>query len=143
MKHATVNYESDEASLLPEVGRKARPTIKRPICQHCLRSLVADTVYIDKDEPLVLWKALHVNVTMAEWRVMAMLVNNAPNSVRYQDLYDAVRGRLPGQAPFHCGDPEQNVRSAIKRLRQKFKAIDSNFDCIRNFQAFGYRWVED
>ncbi|MEM9881049.1 MAG: DNA-binding response regulator, partial [Pseudomonadota bacterium] len=43
-----------------------------------------------------------------------------------------------------AGDGEHgyraNVRAFIKRIRQKFRAVDDHFDCIGNYPGFGYRW---
>jgi hypothetical protein len=33
-----------------------------------------------------------------------------------------------------------NVRSAIKRIRNKFRDFDPTFDRIENYTAFGYCW---
>ncbi|MEA2801060.1 MAG: two-component system, OmpR family, response regulator ChvI, partial [Rhodospirillaceae bacterium] len=33
-----------------------------------------------------------------------------------------------------------NVRSAIKRIRNKFRALDPAFDEIENYTGFGYCW---
>jgi two-component system response regulator ChvI len=33
-----------------------------------------------------------------------------------------------------------NVRSSVKRIRNKFRAIDADFQEIENFAAFGYCW---
>jgi hypothetical protein len=33
-----------------------------------------------------------------------------------------------------------NVRSAIKRIRNKFRELDSTFSEIENYTAFGYCW---
>jgi two-component system response regulator ChvI len=33
-----------------------------------------------------------------------------------------------------------NVRTMIKRIRQKFRNVDETFDEIRNYPGFGYRW---
>ena len=33
-----------------------------------------------------------------------------------------------------------NVRTMIKRIRQKFRNVDGEFDEIRNYPGFGYRW---
>jgi two-component system response regulator ChvI len=59
--------------------------------------------------------------------------------VRYRDIYDLVRGE-----GFTAGvGPEgyrANVRTFIKRIRQKFREIDERFDSIENYPGFGYRW---
>ena len=33
-----------------------------------------------------------------------------------------------------------NVRSTIKRIRNKFRERDPGFDEIENYTGFGYRW---
>jgi two-component system response regulator ChvI len=33
-----------------------------------------------------------------------------------------------------------NVRTFIKRIRQKFREVDPEFDAIENYAGFGYRW---
>jgi two-component system, OmpR family, response regulator ChvI len=33
-----------------------------------------------------------------------------------------------------------NVRSAIKRIRNKFRDVDPTFDKIENYAGFGYCW---
>jgi hypothetical protein len=33
-----------------------------------------------------------------------------------------------------------NVRSAIKRIRNKFRDLDPTFDKIENYTGFGYCW---
>ena len=35
------------------------------------------------------------------------------------------------------------VRSALKRVRNKFRALDPDFDAIESYVAFGYRWHTD
>jgi two-component system response regulator ChvI len=34
-----------------------------------------------------------------------------------------------------------NVRSSVKRIRNKFRSIDADFSEIENFPAFGYSWA--
>ncbi|MEE8506106.1 MAG: helix-turn-helix domain-containing protein, partial [Kiloniellales bacterium] len=36
-----------------------------------------------------------------------------------------------------------NVRSFIKRIRKKFRDVDSDFDRIDNYPGFGYRWRDE
>jgi two-component system response regulator ChvI len=57
----------------------------------------------------------------------------------YRAIYDRLRheGFVAGEGPRgHWA----NVRSAIKRLRNKFRGFDPAFDEIENYSAFGYRW---
>ena len=61
--------------------------------------------------------------------------------VSYRQIYDLVRGKN-----FVAGYGEDgyrvNVRSFIKRIRQKFREVDETFTCIGNYPGFGYRWVD-
>jgi two-component system response regulator ChvI len=86
-----------------------------------------------------LWKGRQVDLTVAEFAVVAHLARNAGRDVRYRDLYNAVRG--PGfAAGFGTEGYRANVRSFVKRIRQKFRDLDDTFECIENYPGFGYRW---
>ena len=87
------------------------------------------------------WDGNQVELTLTEYRMVEMLAERAGQDVRYRDLYDLVHGRgfVAGQ-----GDDgfRGNVRTFIKRIRQKFKEIDAAFEEIENYPGFGYRWRE-
>jgi two-component system response regulator ChvI len=86
-----------------------------------------------------LWKGRQVDLTVAEFAVVEHLARNAGRDVRYRDLYNAVRG--PGfAAGFGSEGYRANVRSFVKRIRQKFRDLDDTFECIENYPGFGYRW---
>ena len=59
--------------------------------------------------------------------------------VTYRAIYDGLHyeGFIAGSgADGYRG----NVRSAIKRIRNKFRSFDPTFDEIENYTGFGYRW---
>jgi two-component system response regulator ChvI len=59
--------------------------------------------------------------------------------VTYRAIYDHMHyeGFIAGSGDDgHRG----NVRSAIKRIRNKFRACDPTFAEIDNYQSFGYCW---
>ena len=86
------------------------------------------------------WKGRQVDLTVAEFAVVEHLARNAGHDVRYRDLYNAVRG--PGfAAGFGTEGYRANVRSFVKRIRQKFRDLDDTFECIQNYPGFGYRWT--
>ena len=62
--------------------------------------------------------------------------------MRYRELYDLVHG-----PDFVAGVGEQgyraNVRTFIKRIRQKFHDLEPEFDAIENYAGFGYRWRDE
>lgn len=85
------------------------------------------------------WRGQLVPLTTTEFRVVQLLASRSGEDVSYRAIYDVVHGR-----GFIAGDGSEgyrtNVRSLIKRLRQKFREIDPDFSEIVNYAGFGYRW---
>lgn len=88
-----------------------------------------------------LWAGTDLDLTVGEFKIVALLAANAGHHVTYRGLYDVLhyRGFIGG-----CGESgyKINVRSAIRRIRRKFEALDPAFDRIQNYTAFGYIWAE-
>jgi two-component system response regulator ChvI len=88
------------------------------------------------------WRGRLVDLTVTEYAMVALLAARGGKDVSYRDLYDAGHGR-----GFHAGAGADgyrtNVRAAVKRIREKFKAVDGAFDAIGNYPGFGYAWVAD
>ena len=86
------------------------------------------------------WDGIDLNLTVTEFNIVHLMVTNAGEHVTYRAIYDCVHH--PG---FVAGSGEDgyrtNVRSAVKRIRNKFRALDEQFCQIENFSAFGYRWL--
>jgi two-component system response regulator ChvI len=88
------------------------------------------------------WNGADVHLTLTEYKIVHLLASNLGNHLTYRAVYDAMH-----HAGFIAGSGEQgyrtNVRSCIKRIRQKFRALDPDFACIANYPSFGYRWEVD
>ena len=86
-----------------------------------------------------LWNEGIVGLTLGEYKLVHLLVSNAGSFVTYRTAYD--RLRFEG---FIAGSGNDgfwaNVRSAVKRIRTKFRACDPAFDEIENYTGFGYGW---
>lgn len=93
---------------------------------------------LDAGSHAVTWRERPVSLTLGEFKSVALMVR-AGRDVSYREIYDALRGEnfAAGQGPDGY---RANVRALIKRVRQKFIAIDPSFDAIENFPGFGYRW---
>ena len=87
-----------------------------------------------------MWRNTTVDLTLAEFRIVAGLAMRAGGDVSYRELYDQMHGKDVPARRNHDGH-RANVRSLIKRIRKKFHEIDSTFDQIQNYARFGYRWV--
>lgn len=85
------------------------------------------------------WNGVDVDLTTGEYRIVELLASHPDRHFTYRAIYDRLRHEnfIAGDGPsgYWC-----NVRSAIKRIRKKFRALDPEFDQIENYHAFGYRW---
>ena len=85
------------------------------------------------------WKDVDVGLTFGEYNVVYLLASNVGRYVTYRAIYD----RLHYEG-FIAGDGADgyraNVRSAIKRIRSKFRSLEPTFDEIENYNGFGYCW---
>jgi two-component system response regulator ChvI len=85
------------------------------------------------------WDGHRVELTLTEFTILQTLADVPKRDFSYREIYDLVRGE-----GFVAGWGEEgyrvNVRSFIKRIRQKFRSIDDNFDCIKNYSGYGYYW---
>ncbi|WP_068436061.1 response regulator transcription factor [Magnetospirillum sp. XM-1] len=94
---------------------------------------------LDADSRRAQWRGRPVDLTVNEFAMVQALAAKAGRDISYRELYDAGRGK-----GFHGGAGEDgyrtNVRAAIKRIREKFKAVDPDFEQIGNYPGFGYVW---
>jgi two-component system response regulator ChvI len=126
-----------------------------PILAHRLR-LIADSVKKPSEPALVdnfhcgrlllkprvsraFWDDTDVQLTLTEFKIVHLLAANVGSYVTYRAVYDCMH-----YVGFIAGSGENgyrtNVRSCIKRIRNKFRAVDAAFAEIDNYQSFGYRW---
>jgi hypothetical protein len=85
------------------------------------------------------WRGTDIALTVTEFRTVDLLASEPCNDISYRRIYDIVHGE-----GFQSGKGSNgyypNVRSMIKRIRNKFRAIDDTFSAIENYRSFGYRW---
>ena len=98
-------------------------------------------IRLHRDAKRAYWKNTLIELTVTEFQMVEYLVTRAGTDVQYRELYDIVHGE-----GFAAGAGEigyrTNVRAFIKRIRQKFRDVDSEFSHIENYPGFGYRWSE-
>jgi two-component system response regulator ChvI len=85
------------------------------------------------------WNQVDVDLTLGEYNIVHLLASKAGSFVTYRTVYDRLRheGFIAGEG---AEGYRANVRSAIKRIRNKFRALDPAFDEIENYTGFGYCW---
>ena len=97
---------------------------------------------LDNDSHRAFWKDNQLDLTLTEFKVVRLLAGQSGKDVSYRHIYDVVRGE--GFSAGHGEDGYRtNVRSLVKRLREKFTAYDKDFAQIENYPGFGYRWLND
>lgn len=88
------------------------------------------------------WEGTQIELSLTEFKMLHYLVSRAGNDVRYRELYDLVHGKDFVAGPGDEGY-RSNVRTFVKRIRQKFRKVDDSFGHIENYSNFGYRWRDD
>ena len=95
---------------------------------------------LDPASSRALWHGARVDLTLTEFKIVHHLAARAGTDIRYREIYDLVHGEgfVAG-----AGDDgyRSNVRTFIKRIRQKFRDVDGSFEAIATYTGFGYRWV--
>jgi two-component system response regulator ChvI len=87
------------------------------------------------------WDDKILDLTLTEFKIVALLAMRTGEDVSYRELYDLVHGK-DFIAGYGADGFRANVRTFIKRIRKKFREVDASFDHIENYAGFGYRWTE-
>jgi two-component system response regulator ChvI len=86
-----------------------------------------------------LWDGQDVDLTVTEYRIVELLALQPGQFFSYRQIYDCMH-----YVGFIAGGGEDgfrtNVRSALKRIRNKFRAHSADFAEIENHIGLGYRW---
>jgi two-component system response regulator ChvI len=124
------------ASRLVLVGSGDREAISKPLVTHAL-SVSALVLRIDTARAE--WRGQDVDLTRTEYEVVSMLAADPGRFVTYRAIYDTMyyEGFQAGRGLLGV---MTNVRSHIKRIRQKFRRIDPDFNEIVTKDRVGYAW---
>jgi two-component system, OmpR family, response regulator ChvI len=101
--------------------------------------MICGKLLLRPDVSRVYWNDVDLSLTLGEYNIVHLLASNVGRYVTYRAIYDRLHyeGFIAGS-----GDDgyRANVRSAIKRIRNKFREYDPAFVEIENYAAFGYCW---
>ena len=101
--------------------------------------VICGKLVLHSDVSRAYWNDADLGLTLGEYNIVYLLASNVGRYVTYRAIYD----RLHYEG-FIAGDGADgyraNVRSAIKRIRNKFRSLDPTFDEIENYNGFGYCW---
>jgi two-component system, OmpR family, response regulator ChvI len=103
------------------------------------QTMVCGKLLLRLDVSRAYWQDVDLSLTLGEYNIVHLLASNVGRYVTYRAIYD----RLHYEG-FIAGDGADgyraNVRSAIKRIRNKFRSFDPTFAKIENYNGFGYCW---
>ena len=101
--------------------------------------VICGKLVLRSDVSRAYWNDADLGLTLGEYNIVHLLASNVGRYVTYRAIYD----RLHHEG-FIAGDGANgyraNVRSAIKRIRNKFRDFDPTFHQIENYASFGYCW---
>ncbi|MFC4159074.1 response regulator transcription factor [Chitinimonas lacunae] len=78
------------------------------------------------------WRAQRINLPLTAQRILATLYQNRGQVVSYEQLFQVVKS----------GRNRDNVRKHVSTIRDAFREVDPDFDCIENVPMRGFRWVD-
>jgi two-component system response regulator ChvI len=113
----------------------ANPNEATPAEEH----MTCGRLLLQRHDSRAFWNGVDLGCTIGEYRAIELLGSRPGHYFTYRAIYDRLRheGFVAGDGPKgHWA----NVRSAIKRIRNKFSSFDPAFDEIENYSGFGYRW---
>jgi len=132
----------DKTRGVPILARRLRLIVeggKRPVAMEAGEIIHCGRLMLKPPVSRAYWNDMDVNLTLTEFNIVHLLASNIGEHVTYRAVYDCMH-----YIGFIAGSGEDgyrtNVRSSIKRIRNKFRAIDPTFAEIENFPSFGYRW---
>jgi two-component system response regulator ChvI len=132
----------DKTRGVPILAQRLRliaDSVKKPSTPELIENIHCGRLMLKPGISRALWNGADVGLTLTEYKIVHLLASNVGSYVTYRAVYDCMH-----YVGFIAGSGENgyrtNVRSCIKRIRNKFKAIDPDFAEIDNYQSFGYRW---
>ena len=97
--------------------------------------LVRGEMTLDDDRHLCTWKDKPVNLTVTEYLLVKALAQR-PGHVKNRDqLIDLAYGE-------NIYVDDRTIDSHIKRVRKKFKSVDTDFNQIETLYGIGYRYKD-
>ena len=122
--------------------RRLRSVIElaKPTANVAVEELLAcGKLLLKPESSRVCWNRVDVGLTLGEYNIVHSLASNAGSFMTYRAVYDRLtyEGFIAGTGPDGY---RGNVRSAIKRIRNKFRALDPAFEEIETYTGVGYCW---
>jgi two-component system, OmpR family, response regulator len=103
-----------------------------PSNENPVQNMVRGSLQIDQKKLLAVWNNYPVDLTLTQLWIIKELASDPGQVKSYSHLMRAANIVV-----------EPNTITAhIKTIRDRFKSIDDNFNCIKTERGLGYRWVD-
>ncbi len=113
-----------------------RGNLQAPEKSQSEEPIIRGSLTLDDSRHLCAWKGVPLNMTVTEYLLLKVLAMH-PGHVKNRDqLINMAYGEN-----IHVDD--RTIDSHIKRVRKKFKNVDSDFNQIETLYGVGYRYKEE
>ena len=93
-------------------------------------------IILDKEKYLCKWKNKEVNLTVTEFLLVNLLIDNLGTVKSRDQLIEAAFGNNKENID------DRSIDHHFKRIRKKFRNIDKNFNSIKTIYGGGYKFSE-
>jgi two-component system OmpR family response regulator len=96
--------------------------------------LTINELDIDESSMSIQWQGQRLNFTLTEFQIVESLARRPGHVKTYDALIDVTRQGLV---------EKNTINGYIRRIRSKFREIDTAFNRIQTVHGTGYKWVQD
>ena len=96
------------------------------------KSISSGFLHIQEQRKQVFWRDTQLNLTLTEFWLLVSLVQHPGHVKSHSQLMEAASVVVTNNA----------IAAHIRRIREKFREIDPQFDAIKAEYGMGYRWLE-
>ena len=89
---------------------------------------------IDENSMSIQWQGERLNFTLTEFQIVESLARRPGHVKTYDALIDVTRQGLV---------EKNTINGYIRRIRSKFREIDTTFNRIQTVHGTGYKWAQD
>lgn len=106
-------------------------SLKSDKIKHSEQVVTSGELKIYREQMRVMWKEQVIDLTLTEFWMLYALAANPGHVKSHEQLMQAASVVVTNNA----------ITAHIRRIRDKFREIDPDFDCIRTEYGMGYRWA--
>jgi two-component system OmpR family response regulator len=96
--------------------------------------LTINELEIDENSMSIRWQGQRLNFTLTEFQIVESLARRPGHVKTYDALIDVTRQGLV---------EKNTINGYIRRIRSKFREIDTGFHHIQTVHGTGYKWAQD